>query len=128
MSEKIAPLPEILSRSNDWEVREPDNPNMAYVDLKKKQMVVPMGDSPKEEMIRAHETMHVKITPYEKAVALKKSVGERTLQAMEDFRVWTECNRVGIDAKSVDVASHERELIEKMRAVLMAKGKSEPEI
>lgn len=77
------PLPELLD-GDDWEVRNSGDIRKAYVDPKKKEFVVPFAPGPGGELVRAHEAMHVKITPAKFAT---KGVDFVTLQSVEDTRV-----------------------------------------
>lgn len=124
---QVRPIPEILKASH-WEVRESENPDEAYVDLRKKQMVVPFDDSEKSEMLRAHELMHTQISPFKDEIVINADVKDRTLQAAEDCRIWQELNRVGIGANQVDVADRERGKIPHMLMEMNSRGATDEEI
>lgn len=91
MSHHSVPLPSALD-GRDWEIRDSGDPTKAYVDFQKMEMVVPFGDSAREEFVRAHESMHVAITP--RGTGLGK---DRTIQAVEDARVNSALASAGID-------------------------------
>lgn len=81
--ESSRPLPELLD-GDDWEARNSGDLKKAYVDFQKREFVVPFHSGPAGELVRAHEAMHVKITPH------KVNFGEDdfvTYQAVEDSRV-----------------------------------------
>jgi hypothetical protein len=77
------PLPEMLDGDN-WEARNSNNLKMAYVDFKKKEFVVPFQAGAAGELVRAHEAMHVKISPRHPKYEGPDAV---TYQAVEDTRV-----------------------------------------
>ena len=100
------PAPAIID-GVEWTVRDSGDPRTAYVDFSKKTMVVPMDDTPTGNMIRAHETAHVAITPRD-LDELKRLAAEfpnRTLQACEDCRVYVSLQLAGVDTD----ASHWRD-------------------
>ena len=92
----VEPIPEILGKG-DFEVRRSKDVHSGYVDLTKKQMVVPLGKTPEEEFIRSHELMHVAITPTDGNLLVGEDVEMRMLQAVEDYRVNTTLDMLGID-------------------------------
>lgn len=96
------PLPEILD-GQDWEVRNSGNIHTAYVDFDKREFVVPFESSPGAELVRAHEAMHVKISP-KKTGALNEA-DFVTLQSIEDCRVWHGLRMVGIKTENARVFS-----------------------
>lgn len=77
------PLPELLD-GDDWEVRNSGDCKKAYVDFKKKEFVVPFMYGPSGELVRAHEAMHVKISPHKHSF---KEADFTTYQSVEDTRV-----------------------------------------
>jgi hypothetical protein len=79
------PLPEILDDSQ-WEIRNSGQDDLAYVDFEKQEMVVPFTIAPGPEYIRAHEAMHVAISP-RNSDDVPRDIDNRTLQALEDARV-----------------------------------------
>ena len=97
----ILPLPEIIG-GEDWEIRESPDGRMAYVDFDKKEMCVPFDEGPKSELLRAHEAMHVAITPRNKLATLT-GVQNRTVQACEDARVNFALHKAKIDHSDTQV-------------------------
>lgn len=89
--ERSRPLPELLD-GEDWEVRSSGKLDKAYVDFNKREFVVPFHTGPSGELVRAHEAMHVKISP--RSGIDKKNF--RTFQAIEDARVHQGLRIVGI--------------------------------
>jgi hypothetical protein len=104
---EINPIPEMI-KGQKWEVREAEHKDQAYVDLDKRQMVVPLDDSARSELLRSHELMHVAISPFAESFVMDAAVEDRTLQSVEDCRIWGELKRVGIDPSKVDIAGNER--------------------
>src|SRR6266516_6187006 len=82
---RARPIPELLDGEN-WEVRNSGDIKKAYVDFGTRQFVVPFEEGPSGELVRAHEAMHVKITPQN--YVLPKEMDFVTLQSLEDCRVW----------------------------------------
>lgn len=93
------PAPAIID-GVEWEVRDSGDPRTAFVDFDAMAMVVPMDGTPAGDMIRAHETSHVAITPrdLERLKKLAKEFPNRTLQAVEDCRVYCSLALAGIPA------------------------------
>src|SRR4051812_21715970 len=86
------PLPEMLD-GDDWEVRNSGDLKIAYVDYKKKEFVVPFSSGPAGELVRAHEAMHIKISPK------NHKFGEAdftAFQSVEDARVNSALRLAGI--------------------------------
>lgn len=96
---KVYPIPEIII-PGEWDVRESTDKSGAYVDLESKTIVVPMGDNPGDEFIRAHESMHLAITPRDGKSRVPAAVKERTVQAIEDCRVNSALRTCGIDTSA----------------------------
>jgi hypothetical protein len=91
---RVMPLPELLGREG-FEVREASG-RKAYVDFTNKQFVVPFDSDPHAAVIRAHENMHVQITPRGKVKVKVEGAENRTMQAIEDCRVNAALRAVGI--------------------------------
>lgn len=121
----INPVPEMI-KGQDWEVREAEKD--VYVDLEKRQMVVPLDGSHRSEILRSHELMHVAISPYNTDYEMDSRVNDRTLQSVEDCRIWTELKRVGVDPRTCDVAENERGMISMIGPYLTSKGADKSEI
>lgn len=100
------PAPAIID-GVEWTVRDSGDPRRAYVDFSTKTMVVPMDNTPTGNMIRAHETAHVAITPRDlkELQRLAAEFPNRTLQACEDCRVYVSLQLAGVETD----ASHWRE-------------------
>lgn len=124
---EINPIPEMI-KGQKWEVREAEKQDQAYVDLEKRQMVVPLDFSPKSELLRSHELMHVAISPFDKQIEIDSAVEDRTLQSLEDCRVWQELDRVGVNASGVDIAGRERSVLPLIPSMMAMKGANEQEI
>lgn len=95
------PLPELLD-GKDWEVRNSGNLKKAYVNFKKKEFVVPFTSGPAGELVRAHEAMHVKITPQKHSFSEADFV---TYQSVEDARVNSALRTAGISTDKARVFS-----------------------
>jgi len=93
---KPDPAPAIID-GEEWEIRDSGDPRRAYVDFTSQTMVVPMDESDQSRIIRAHEAIHVKITPRHKN-AIPKEIPNRTGQCFEDCRVYSSMLRTGIEA------------------------------
>lgn len=80
----VQPLPEMLT-TDAWQVRE----GSPCVDLPARIMSVPLDDSPASAYMRAHEMVHVKITPHltPEDMAKKHGITPLALQCVEDMRV-----------------------------------------
>lgn len=108
---RARPIPEILDDSGTWEVRNSGDIKIGYVDLKKRQFVVPFHENAAGEMVRAHEAMHVKITPHD--FECPADVDWVTLQSVEDCRVHQGLRVCGIktnDPKSNPFTDEELEM------------------
>src|SRR6476620_1255182 len=90
---RARPIPELLD-GEDWEVRNSGKKNLGYVDFDNKEFVVPFEETPCGELVRAHEAMHVKITP--RNFSLDPEMDWVTLQSLEDCRVWQGLRSCGI--------------------------------
>ena len=95
------PLPELLD-GDDWEARNSGDLKIAYVDFKKREFVVPFMPGAAGELVRAHEAMHVKISP-KKVKYVKDSPDFVTYQAVEDTRVNQALRLAGIQTKGARV-------------------------
>lgn len=104
------PYPDLLGRRDapegagtPWDIREvPMAPGQAKTAPVVRQMHVPVGDTPQERVVRAHEMMHAKVSPaatwpewLERGIA-----SEQGLISAEEFRVNELCRRQGFDTKT----------------------------
>src|SRR6266576_3954481 len=96
-SYRARPIPELLD-GEDWDVRNSNDVKKAYVDFKTRQFVVPFEEGPSGELVRAHEAMHVKITPQD--YSRPEDMDFVTLQSLEDCRVWQGLRICGINTKN----------------------------
>ena len=103
MSKYAIPAPAMID-GVEWQVRDSGGPDKdgrhkAFVDFSTKTMVVPLDGSPTGDLIRNHETAHVAITPRDETLfrRLAKEFPNRTLQAVEDCRVYCALQRAGIN-------------------------------
>jgi len=94
---RARPIPELLDGEN-WEVRNSNDVSRAYVDFDKREFVVPFEESPAGELTRAHEAMHVKISPRD--YVRPDDMGFTTLQSVEDCRVWQGLRVCGIETNN----------------------------
>ena len=81
----ISPIPEAIS-GNTWKVTKSDQP---HVDLVERILSAPTDDSPASAFMRAHEMIHVKITPpaSPELLSLRHEASIMALQSVEDMRV-----------------------------------------
>jgi len=102
---KRAPQPEMLGRGDQkhgrWVVDDsPSSRGIPHTDLHNRRMAAPHGDAELDRAIRAHEMMHAKVSPGLEEFTHYVERGyaaEPTLKAVEEVRVNSLCNRVGID-------------------------------
>lgn len=131
---KPTPAPAIID-GVVWEVRDSGDSRTAFVDFETNTMVVPMDNSPVGDMLRAHETAHVAITPRDipELAKLSEELSNRTLQAAEDCRVYCSLQLAGIDTSASHWTKEDLDKIahypptpefreEKARALLATKG------
>lgn len=80
----LQPLPEMLT-ADAWQVHE----GMPSVNLPDRHMYVPLDDTPEAAYMRAHEMVHVKITPPMAVDEMARHYGVTplALQCVEDMRV-----------------------------------------
>lgn len=99
----LTPLPEAIAPGS-WDVRA----GMPMVDLESKQMSVPTANTPAAAFVRAHEMAHVKITPHKPAHELAEEAGIsiEAMQSIEDLRVHTFLNRIGVKAAVMEPAEN----------------------
>ena len=103
---KGAAHPEFNSRRRDvqqttsWVVEEGQaTRGEAWSDLDEHRMRVPFGVDEYARIIRAHELMHVRISPRDKHKALTafEGIEPRAVECAEEFRVNEMCKRAGFD-------------------------------
>ncbi len=86
-----------------WVVGDsPSTRGIPHTDLHNRKMVAPHGEEELDRVIRAHEMMHAKVSPAPAELIgyLAKEVAtEASLRAVEEARVNSLCNRVGIPVK-----------------------------
>lgn len=103
------PYPDLLGRrdapkgvTSPWAIHDvPMAPGFAKTSPVGREMFVPVGDTPQERVVRAHEMMHAKVSPAETWPEwLERGVAsERALISAEEFRVNELCRRQGFDTK-----------------------------
>lgn len=93
------PAPQVIDGER-WLVRDSGEPTTAFVDFENKVMVVPMDGTETGDMIRAHETIHVGITPRDPNVWMPAGLENRTIQSIEDCRVYSFAKKAGIPTKA----------------------------
>ena len=83
-----------------WEVGDsPATRGIPHTDLHNRKMVAPHGEDELDRAIRGHEMMHAKVSPapVEWLACLAREIAsEGSLRAVEEARVNSLCNRVGI--------------------------------
>jgi len=89
----IVPAPSIID-GKVWSIRDSGDEVTAWVDFDSMTMCVPLTKSDLARWVRAHEAGHIKRTPRDAASkrrwrAESERLGNRTLQACEDYRVNT---------------------------------------
>lgn len=103
--ERVA-MPEFIGRRRDRHVAQPWQVEggsaargEAWADLDKLRMRVPFGDDDASRAIRAHELMHVRVSPTRGLADCDVFDGleVRTVQCAEEFRVNTLLTRAGFD-------------------------------
>ena len=99
-----SPQPEMIGRADQehgrWEVGDsPATRGIPHTDLHNRKMVAPHGEDELDRAIRGHEMMHAKVSPapVEMLACLAREIAsEGSLRAVEEARVNSLCNRVGI--------------------------------
>jgi len=99
-----SPQPEMIGRADQehgrWVVDDsPATRGIPHTDLHNRKMVAPHGEDELDRAIRGHEMMHAKVSPapVEMLAYLAREVAsEGSLRAVEEARVNSLCNRVGI--------------------------------
>ncbi len=105
----IQPLPEMLGRDDvatlgEWDISTCSavrgEPMTSIID---KQMVVPVEDTDKARVIRAHEMMHAKLSPaHDYAKWVERGVASDTaMKAVEEVRVNYLLSQAGFDVKEL---------------------------
>ena len=83
-----------------WEVGDsPATRGIPHTDLHNRKMVAPHGEDELDRAIRGHEMMHAKVSPAPAemlAYLAREVASEGSLRAVEEARVNSLCNRVGI--------------------------------
>ena len=101
---KRSPQPEMIGRADQehgrWEVGDsPASRGIPHTDLHNRKMVAPHGEDELDRAIRGHEMMHAKVSPAPAewiAYLAREVASEASLRAVEECRVNSLCNRVGI--------------------------------
>jgi hypothetical protein len=100
------PFPDLLARRDvgegPWGITKvPMEPGHAKTSVTGKEMYVPVGDTPQERAVRAHEMMHAKCSPAESwQTWIKRGfASSEALISAEEFRINTLCSRAGFDMK-----------------------------
>jgi len=99
-----SPQPEMIGRADQehgrWEVGDsPASRGIPHTDLHNRKMVAPHGEDELDRAIRGHEMMHAKVSPAPAemlAYLAREVASEGALIAVEEARVNSLCNRVGI--------------------------------
>ncbi len=99
-----SPQPEMIGRADQehgrWEVGDsPATRGIPHTDLHNRKMVAPHGEDELDRAIRGHEMMHAKVSPAPAemlAYLAREIASEGSLRAVEEARVNSLCNRVGI--------------------------------
>jgi len=119
---KRSPQPEMLGRSDQehgrWVVGDsPATRGIPHTDLHERKMVAPHGEDELDRAIRAHEMMHAKVSPGPAEMIdyfARENASVESLRAVEEVRVNSLCNRVGIDVASHLTDSSENSLGKKL--------------
>lgn len=100
------PFPDLLARSDvgegPWGITKvPMEPGHAKTSVTGKEMYVPVGDTPQERAVRAHEMMHAKCSPADswQTWLNRGFASSEALISAEEFRINTLCTRAGFDMK-----------------------------
>ncbi len=99
---KVHAYPEFVSERDDgsldgpWEVREgTTSRGGASCDLTNRILEVPLGSGDLERLVRAHELMHVRVSPSSISYREVHDVSLRSLECAEELRVNTLLARIG---------------------------------
>lgn len=99
---KVHAYPELVSARDDhslegpWEVREGStNRGGASCDLTNRILEVPLGEGALDRLVRAHELMHVRVSPSTILYRTAHDVSQRSLECAEELRVNTLLTRTG---------------------------------
>jgi len=103
---RLVPEPEILSRYDtehgNWEV-DPCRPvrGEPTTNIVERTMTVPVDDSERSRVIRAHEMMHAKVSPAGDFIGwINRGIASQTaMKAVEEVRVNLLCDKVGFKVR-----------------------------
>jgi hypothetical protein len=100
--EKLAiPLPEAIDGQH-WKIHRSPSVRIAGVEHRHGQMIVPLGESQVERLVRLHEMTHVKITPRDELQVALGELPESILQLCEDARVHRQMHKLGFPVKDLE--------------------------
>ena len=97
MNSRVYPVPE--SMSGGWDIEQ----GQGAVDLDRRKMYVPLGESSRDMYTRTHEIAHIKWSPSKEIILEIKDVSSRAIEVCEDARVNLMAHKTGCDMS----ASHE---------------------
>ena len=98
----VYPIPEAVDHKSDrqWRV-QPSQRTGPRVYLKHSLLIVPLDDSPQSRMTRNHELGHIRWSPPNPEITARRSkLDMDVLQAVEDMRINTKLNDIGVDTSS----------------------------
>ena len=105
---RVPAFPELVSARDDgslegpWEVREGSTSRGgASCDLTNRILEVPLGPGALERVVRAHELMHVRVSPSDARYRVVHDVSARALECAEELRVNTLLTRLGFATESL---------------------------
>ena len=105
---RVPAFPELVSAREDrslegpWEVREGSTSRGgASCDLTNRILEVPLGPGDLDRMVRAHELMHVRVSPSGARYRAVHDVSARALECAEELRVNTLLARLGFATESL---------------------------
>lgn len=105
---RVPAFPELVSAREDgslegpWEVREGSTSRGgASCDLTNRILEVPLGTGILERVVRAHELMHVRVSPSDTRYRALHDVSPRSLECAEELRVNTLLTRLGFATASL---------------------------
>lgn len=98
--DRSRPLPEAIDGER-WNVFESPSKRLAGVTSQGRQMMVPMGVSTVERLMRMHEMTHVKITPRAEMGEAMNHLPESLLNYCEDARVHGHMMRLDFDVSGM---------------------------
>jgi hypothetical protein len=117
----VYPIPEAVDEQTDrrWHI-QPSQRTGPRVYLKHSLLLVPLDDSPQSRLIRNHELGHIRWSPmHPEQAARRNGLDFDVLQAVEDMRINTKLDGIGVDTQSGSIS---RPVLEAFAEDLLQRG------